>query len=181
VTTTTRGFREPSYFVLASLLDGPRHGYGIIKQAALLSGGDVRLAPGTLYGALDRLAAAGLIESSGQEVVAGRPRHYYRLTDVGRNSLLEEARRLATAASAVLDMPEGTAEPAGPVVDLVAAEAEAVGRATGAEADLRASGHVDHRVSADAVSNVSAIQPSPSPPPSPSSSVLFNGVASQRA
>lgn len=103
MTTTTRGFREPSYFVLASLLDGPLHGYGIIKQAALLSDGDIRLAPGTLYGALDRLAAAGLIESSGQEVVAGRPRHYYRLTGEGRELLLVEAKRLALAARAVLD------------------------------------------------------------------------------
>lgn len=103
VTTTSRGFREPSYFVLASLLDRSRHGYGIIKQAAMLSGGHVRLAPGTLYGALDRLAAAGLIEPNGQEVVAGRPRHYYQLTDEGRVTLLGEARRLASAARAVLD------------------------------------------------------------------------------
>lgn len=103
MTTTTRGFREPSYFVLASLLDGPLHGYGIIKQAAQLSDGDIRLAPGTLYGALERLAAAGLIESSGQEVVAGRPRHYYRLTGEGRELLLVEAKRLALAARAVLD------------------------------------------------------------------------------
>ncbi|MEZ5231893.1 MAG: PadR family transcriptional regulator [Acidimicrobiia bacterium] len=117
MTTTTRGFREPSYFVLASLLDGPRHGYGIIKQAALLSGGDVRLAPGTLYGALDRLAAAGLIESSGQEVVAGRPRHYYRLTDTGRESLVGEAQRLRTAAAAVLDLVAEQADE--PTIDLV--------------------------------------------------------------
>ena len=49
-----------SYFILAALLDGPRHGYGIIKQAAELSDGRVRLAAGTLYGALDRLTGRGL-------------------------------------------------------------------------------------------------------------------------
>ena len=117
MTTASRGFREPSYFVLASLLDGSRHGYGIIKQAAVLSGGEVRLAPGTLYGALDRLAAAGLIEPSGQEVVAGRPRHYYQLTADGRTSLMQEARRLAFASRAVLDRAEGSDEAAGDARD----------------------------------------------------------------
>ena len=43
--------REPTYFILASLIDGPLHEYGIIKQAELLSDGRVRLAAGTLYGA----------------------------------------------------------------------------------------------------------------------------------
>ncbi len=103
MTLSNRGFREPSYFVLASLLEGPRHGYGIIKQAAVLSEGAVRLAPGTLYGALERLTESALIEACGQEVVSGRPRHYYRLTDLGRQSLVFEALRLAQAARAVLD------------------------------------------------------------------------------
>ena len=47
--------REPTYFVLASLLRGPLHGYAIIKRAEQLSDGRVRLATGTLYTALDRL------------------------------------------------------------------------------------------------------------------------------
>lgn len=102
VATTTRSFREPSYFVLASLLDGPQHGYGIIKAADRLSDGVVRLAPGTLYGALDRLSASGLIVSDREEVVAGRARHYYRLTETGQHLLLEEANRMAHAARAVL-------------------------------------------------------------------------------
>jgi DNA-binding PadR family transcriptional regulator len=113
VATTTRSFREPSFFVLAALLDGPKHGYGIIKQADQLSEGEVRLAPGTLYGALDRLADAGMIESDRQEVVAGRARHYYRLTSTGRTSLVEEANRLANAARTVLDrLDEPEASPA---------------------------------------------------------------------
>ena len=49
--------REPAYFVLASLLDGPLHGYAIIQRTEQLSGGRVRLATGTLYTALDRLTA----------------------------------------------------------------------------------------------------------------------------
>ena len=54
--------REPTYFVLASLLDGPLHGYAIIQRTGELSGGRVRLATGTLYAALDRLAAEGQVE-----------------------------------------------------------------------------------------------------------------------
>ena len=46
--------RRSTYFVLAALLDGPLHGYAIIGRAAELSGGEVRLSTGTLFGALDR-------------------------------------------------------------------------------------------------------------------------------
>jgi PadR family transcriptional regulator, regulatory protein PadR len=97
-----RELREPSFFVLAALLDGPRHGYGIIKRAEQLSEGSVKLAPGTLYGALDRLAGMGLIERDGHEIVDGRSRHYYKLTAPGRASLLAEAARLDRAARTVL-------------------------------------------------------------------------------
>lgn len=197
MTTPTRGFREPSYFVLASLLDGPRHGYGIIKQAALLSNGEVRLAPGTLYGALDRLAAAGLIQSSGQEVVAGRPRHYYRLTEVGRDSLLTEARRLAAAAAAVLDLvtaqngvhdqdgvhdqqgvhdqhggserPEPAVATAEPTIDLDAMERDAAAPNRPYERPLNGA-----YPSAGSVHNVSATQPSSSP------ARVLDSVASHR-
>jgi PadR family transcriptional regulator, regulatory protein PadR len=90
-----------SYFILAALLDGPRHGYGIIKQAARLSDGRVQLAAGTLYGALDRLAEEGFILADGQEVVEGRTRRYYRLTDDGVDALHREAARMEQAARVV--------------------------------------------------------------------------------
>lgn len=92
---------SPSYFILAALLDGPLHGYGIIKQAAELSDGHVRLAAGTLYGALDRLAEEGLILADRQEVVEGRTRRYYRLTDHGVQALHREAARMDQAARVV--------------------------------------------------------------------------------
>jgi PadR family transcriptional regulator, regulatory protein PadR len=93
--------RPASYFVLASLLDGPLHGYAISTRAAELSDGDVRLTAGTLYGALDRMAARGLVEIDGEETVEGRLRRYYRLTDRGRDAVLQEADRLAAAARVV--------------------------------------------------------------------------------
>ena len=60
--------------MLASLLDGPLHGYAISTRAAELSEGEVRLTAGTLYGALDRMAARGLVEVEREETVEGRLR-----------------------------------------------------------------------------------------------------------
>jgi PadR family transcriptional regulator, regulatory protein PadR len=93
--------REPTYYTLAALLDGPLHGYAIIKRAAELSGGRVRLAAGTLYAALDRLTTAELVATEREEVVNGRARRYYRLTDAGRHALEAEAARMAEAARVV--------------------------------------------------------------------------------
>ncbi|MQY05354.1 PadR family transcriptional regulator [Actinomadura macrotermitis] len=96
-----RTMSEPTYFILAALLDGPSHGYGVIKLAEQESGGRVRLAVGTLYGALDRLAGAGLVELDREETVQGRPRRYYRITPAGREAVTAEAERMRQAARAV--------------------------------------------------------------------------------
>ena len=92
---------EATYFILAALLDGPLHGYAVIKRAQEQSEGRVNLAVGTLYGALERMADDGLIEVDHEEVVAGRPRRYFRVTDSGRAAVQEEAGRLAAAAAVV--------------------------------------------------------------------------------
>jgi DNA-binding PadR family transcriptional regulator len=94
--------REPTFHVLAAMLDGPIHGYGIIRRAQDMTGGRVRLAAGTLYTALDRLRDAGLVEIDGEEIVDGRARRYYRLTGAGREALRVEARRMERAARVVL-------------------------------------------------------------------------------
>jgi hypothetical protein len=60
---------ESTYFVLASLIDGPLHGYGIIKRATEISDERVRLTAGTLYGALERLLDA----ITGSPAAAARP------------------------------------------------------------------------------------------------------------
>lgn len=92
---------EQSFFILASLLGGPLHGYAIVREAADLSGGGVQLSAGTLYGALERLAREGLVENDGEETVAGRRRRYYRLTDGGVGAVAAEAERMRSAAAAV--------------------------------------------------------------------------------
>ena len=87
--------REQSLLVLAALADGPRHGYAVSRAAEELSDGRVRLTAGTLYGALDRLIARGLVAVDREEVVSGRRRRYHRLTDEGRAALEAETARLA--------------------------------------------------------------------------------------
>jgi PadR family transcriptional regulator PadR len=87
-----------AFFVLTALADGPRHGYGIVREVEELSQGRVKLKIGSLYGVLDRLATEGLIEPDREEPHDGRLRRYYRLTRDGRRALAEEADlRAATA------------------------------------------------------------------------------------
>src|SRR5262245_42664633 len=91
--------REQGYHVLLALADGPLHGYGIIKSVLDLSDGRLRLGAGTLYGALDRFTAEGLVTVTKEEVVDGRHRRYYELTEHGRRVLAEETERLAQLAA----------------------------------------------------------------------------------
>jgi PadR family transcriptional regulator PadR len=93
--------REPTYYILASLIGEPRHGWAIISEALQLSGGRVRLTAGTLYGALDRLQDEGMVEQDHEEIVNGRCRRYYRLTSLGEGALKEEAAHLAASAEVV--------------------------------------------------------------------------------
>jgi DNA-binding transcriptional ArsR family regulator len=76
------------------------HGYGIIREVAGLSGGRLSLRPGTLYGALDRLSEQGLVRADGEEVVDGRLRRYYRLTEPGAGVLAAEVARMRQVADA---------------------------------------------------------------------------------
>jgi len=84
---------EPAFFVLAALVNAPRHGYGIVQEVADLSEDRVRLRVGTLYGVLDRLVEVGLIEPDRDEVHDGRLRRYYRITEAGVQTLAAEAAR----------------------------------------------------------------------------------------
>src|ERR1700745_3479896 len=99
--TRSSAMRESTYFVLASLLRGPLHGYAIIKRAEQLSGGRVRLATGTLYTALDRLTADGYVELVSEETVGGGVRRSYGLTEGGGLAVWAEAQRMAEAARIV--------------------------------------------------------------------------------
>ncbi|NHC47416.1 PadR family transcriptional regulator [Motilibacter aurantiacus] len=86
--------REPSFLILSALAGGPLHGYAVISEVSELSEGRVRLRPGTLYAALERLAGDGLVAPHGERVVDGRLRRYFALTDEGAGALAEQAERM---------------------------------------------------------------------------------------
>lgn len=77
-------FSNPALLILSSLAEGPKHGYGMMTDIESMIG--VRLGPGTLYGALTRLEATGLIEA----LPAEQRRRPYRLTDKGAAALREQ-------------------------------------------------------------------------------------------
>ena len=86
--------REPTFLILTALAARPLHGYGVIKEGATLSDNRVDLQAGTLYAALDRLTAEGLVAVDREELVAGRRRRYYRLTTGGARALDAEVARV---------------------------------------------------------------------------------------
>ena len=87
----TTALTEAVFYILLSL-DQPLHGYGIMQNVERLSGGRVRLAAGTLYGALATLTERGWIVSLGDEG-EGRKKEYC-ITPVGREAVRTELRRL---------------------------------------------------------------------------------------
>lgn len=87
-------FSEPALLILISLAEGPRHGYAMTEDIEAISG--VRPGPGTLYGALARLEARGLIEP-----LKGEDRRQpYRLTDAGMTALRTRLAAIETVARA---------------------------------------------------------------------------------
>jgi DNA-binding PadR family transcriptional regulator len=89
---------EPSFWILSALAGGRRHGYGIMQDVAELSDGRTGLKVPTLYATLERLERAGLIAPDGEEVVDGRARRYYALTDEGSSALQAEVDALRAKA-----------------------------------------------------------------------------------
>lgn len=90
-----------SYPILASLIDQPRHGYAILKQIELLFPSTKRPAVATLYATLDRLEAEELVAIFSEEIVDGRARRTFALTDAGHAGVMTETRRLAEAVTVV--------------------------------------------------------------------------------
>jgi DNA-binding PadR family transcriptional regulator len=87
------------FHILLALLDGQRHGYGIIRDVEARTGGALRLGTGTLYTALARLEALALVDEPPRRPAADdddERRKYYRLTALGRAVLQAETDRLET-------------------------------------------------------------------------------------
>lgn len=92
----TLALTESTYYILLSLYQ-PRHGYGIMQQTETLSGGRVRLAAGTLYGALNSLCEKGWIRPLPAE--SGSRKKEYQLTAAGLSVLKRELARLEELAA----------------------------------------------------------------------------------
>ncbi len=88
-----RPLTEPVLLILMSLAGGPRHGYALLKDIPVISGGRVRLSTGTLYEALRRLLGDGAIERVEQSDTS-REKHFYRLTAVGDQLLAHDIERM---------------------------------------------------------------------------------------
>jgi DNA-binding PadR family transcriptional regulator len=86
--------RPVEFHVLLSVSAGPRHGYGIMQDAAERTGKEVIPDVGTLYRALRRMVEGGLIEPS--EESGGGRRNDYRITPLGRRVAEAESLRLAS-------------------------------------------------------------------------------------
>lgn len=83
---------EATYYILVSLKN-PLHGYGIIKKVEEMSNGRVRLAAGTLYGAINNLLKNNLIILIGEDQENKR-RKLYQITDMGCDLINYEIKRL---------------------------------------------------------------------------------------
>jgi DNA-binding PadR family transcriptional regulator len=97
---------ESTYYILLSL-DQPMHGYGIMQKAEQMSQGRVRLAAGTLYGALNALCDKGWIIQL--PVENGSRKKEYKLTEKGLQVLkgeLERLRQLVANGDSVLKKEE---------------------------------------------------------------------------
>jgi DNA-binding PadR family transcriptional regulator len=85
-----------SFQILVALADGPKHGYGILKEIEEASGERLKSSTGTLYLAIQRLEQEGLIEEDAAVAAGDSRRRYYRLTPDGREVAVAETRRLAS-------------------------------------------------------------------------------------
>jgi DNA-binding PadR family transcriptional regulator len=87
----TAALTEGVFYILLSLMH-PLHGYGIMQNVETLSGGRVRLAAGTLYGAINTMLERDWIASLPGETDSRRKE--YQITETGRRALAAEMRRL---------------------------------------------------------------------------------------
>src|ERR1017187_376416 len=93
----------PVFHILLALADEERHGYGIMQDVARQTDDALQLGPGTLYGCLKRMLAAGLVEESDERpdpALDDERRRYYRMTALGKRAVRAEAQRLTSAVMA---------------------------------------------------------------------------------
>ena len=80
--------------ILLVLSHGERHGYAIAQEVEGDTGGQLRIGPGTLYGSIQRMQRAGLLEETDRHDADDPRRRYYRATPFGRRVLALELERV---------------------------------------------------------------------------------------
>ena len=88
--------------MLLALADGRpgKHGYAVAREVEELTEGQIRMGPGTLYGSIERMLGAALIEECRSRAADDdERRRYYRLTSFGRRVLSLELERLQSVMS----------------------------------------------------------------------------------
>ena len=87
-----------TFHILLALAEDDRHGYAIIQDVALRTGGELKLSAGTLYRSIQRMLEQGLIGETRERPAPeddDERRRYYRITPLGTATAKAEARRLA--------------------------------------------------------------------------------------
>lgn len=80
---------ETGFYILLCL-QKPNHGYGVVQEVERLTGGEIRLTPGTMYGSLSKMEKDGLIRF----IRAEEKRKLYEITDLGKEVLNLELKRI---------------------------------------------------------------------------------------
>lgn len=87
----------PVFHMLLALIEGERHGYALKRAILQRTGGKLNLGSGALYGSIDKMLEAGLIEESDERPdphLDDERRRYYRITALGRKVVEAEAVRM---------------------------------------------------------------------------------------
>ena len=95
--------KPQDFHILFVLLDGERHGYGMVKEIDHQTNGQVRLEAGNLYRSVRRLIKQGLIAESGRRPAPesdDERRRYYSVTDFGRQVVTAETDRMRSVVAA---------------------------------------------------------------------------------
>lgn len=85
------------FHILLALVDGEKHGYGIMQEVRTVTDGGITMGPGTLYGSIKRMMASGLIIETDERPdpnMDDERRRYYRITQFGEKVASAEANRL---------------------------------------------------------------------------------------
>ena len=87
--------------ILKSLASEPRHGWAIAKRIQAVSGDVLQIKQGSLYPALHRLEAQGLIKAELRQSETGREARFYTLTKAGRAQLEAEVSQWERLSAAI--------------------------------------------------------------------------------